>query len=89
MQSTDLSRFERDLSKPRGHSRPHLNFGFNLTFLLRTSPNILIIFILEAVELTADVFPIFRFCPNNQSGKWSFLICLFRRKAVNARKINI
>lgn len=36
-----------------------LNFDFNLTFLCRISLNILIIFI-EAVQLTADIFPIFR-----------------------------
>lgn len=65
MQPTDSSRFELDLGKPR----THLNFGFNLTFLLKTSFNILIIFILEAVELTVDVFPIFRLLSEVQS-KW-------------------
>lgn len=90
MQPADSSRFELNLGQTSA-SRPHLNFAFNLTFLLRslrTSLNILIIFILEAVELTADVFPIFRFCPkHNRSSKWSFPICLFRRKAANANEI--
>lgn len=88
MQPTDSSQFKLDLGKHRA-SRPHLNFGFNLTFLLGTSLNILIIFILEAVELTADVFPIFRFCPKyNQSGKWSFLswfVCLGEKRPTPIR----